>query len=175
MSEIVLTPKEFNKMPYKTTTVSKHRTKGDIDGLLYDQGIEKIQWTQLGDQTTLVFAMDVEVMGVERMLAFKFTPPRIYVNKRKTVRGKGRVIVKEHQENTSWRLFYWHLKSKLEAVKYGLASAETELMSNIIHKLPDDSESTVGETMQQIIANGRLDQLALEDRRKAIEAEVIEA
>ena len=167
MREIVLDAKDFKKMPYSTTDVSWQRTKGEIDGLLYDHGIDKIQWTQEGDQVRLVFAMNVEVMGFEKLIAFKFEPVRVF-----TYRGlKGRKT-KTEMKNVAWRLFWWHLKSKLEAVKYGLSSVEVELMSNIIHKLPDGSDSTIGETMQHLIAEDRLNGLALEDKRSSKSVEV---
>jgi len=168
LREVTLDSKTFKKMPYSTTTVSWQRTKGEIDGLLYEHGIDKIQWTQEGDQIQLIFAMKVEVMNVEKLIAFKFEPVRIFA-----MTGRKGRRTKTEMKNVAWRLFWWHLKSKLEAVKYGLSSVEVELMSNIIHKLPDGSEATVGETMQQIIAEDRLNGLALEDRRgaKAVEVE----
>lgn len=181
MSEIHLEPKDFAKLPYKGTIVSWRRTKGEIDGLLYDYGIDQIQWTQEGENVTLIFVMEVEVKGVMRTLAFKFEPPRIFVHKRRHVKGKGYVKQPVLMEDTSWRLFFWYLKSKLEACKYGMGTAEMELMSHIVYKLRDDKgvvigESTVGETMQEIIAKGRLDQIAIEDKRekKAVEVEARE-
>lgn len=168
---IVIDQKEFREMPYNTTKVSWGRTKGQIDGLLYEYGVKNKAWVTKGEEEVLYFELDVEIRGVERKIAFKFEPTMIRVRKRN--RQRETLIVVE--KNTSWRLFWWHLKGKLEAVKYGLVSMEEELMSNIIHRLPDGSETTLGQSLKGIIVEDRLDTLALEDKRgvKIIDVEMV--
>jgi hypothetical protein len=160
MSEIVLDGKEFRKMPYYSTKVSVGRTKGEIDGLLYDHGVENKAWITQDGKETLIFELTVQVGNVERKLAFKFQPTMIRVNYPR----KPNTVERE----TSWRLFYWHLKTKLEAIKYGLVSVERELMSNIIYSGQLTDSRTVGDALTDIIQLGRLehiDQVALEDKR----------
>lgn len=168
MPEIVIDSKEFRQMPYHTTNVSVGKSKGDIDGLLYDYGVENKAWITQDGNETLIFQLTVQVGNVERKLAFKFQPTMIRVNYPK----KPNQIERE----TSWRLFYWHLKSKLEAIKYGLVSVEKELMSNIIYSGQLTDSRTVGDALTDIIQLGRLehiDKVALEDKRetKHVEAQ----
>jgi len=112
---------------------------------------------------------------VERELGFRFQPTMIYVRKQKWRKGQ-KVYVEEPQPKASWRLFKNLMATKLAAVRLGYVAVEQELMANIIHKLPDGTETTLGETVSGIIAEGNLDQLALEDRRprKVIEVEAKE-
>lgn len=160
MNELVIDSKEFRQMPYYSTKVSCGKTKGEIDGLLYDYGVENKAWITQDGNETLIFELSVQVGNVERKLAFKFQPTMIRVKYPK----KGNILERE----TSWRLFYWHLKSKLEAIKYGLVSVEKELMSNIIYSGQLTDSRTVGDAMSDIIQMGRLehlDRMALEDKR----------
>lgn len=169
--EVHLSASEFSRLPYRSTRISKGRTKGELMGLLEEYGVRDYQWTTLGGEESLAFAMEVELVGVRRRLLFRFTVPRIFVRKRVAAKG-GSGFQEVYMEEASWRLFFWHLKGKLEAVRYGLVSVEAELMANIVHRLPDGSESTLGETVRRAIASDRLDAIALEDRRRVVEADV---
>lgn len=72
-------------------------------------------------------------------------------------------------ENVSWRIFWWHLKSKLEAIEFGISDEVKEFMYNIHYSLPDGSERSLGETLIENADNlNKL--LALEDKT-VIEAE----
>lgn len=168
MNEIVIDAKTFREMPYHSTKVSVDRTKGEIDGLLYEYEVENKAWITQGDNETLIFDLTVKVGNRQQKLAFKFQPTMIRVNyKRKP---------NQLEKETSWRLFYWYLKNKLAAIKYGLVSVESELMSNIIVSGELTDARTMGDSMSDIIEMGRLDhidKIALEDQRekKEIEAE----
>jgi hypothetical protein len=52
------------------------------------------------------------------------------------------------------RLLYWHIKSELEAVAYGLKTFEQVFLSEIIMSLPDGSTATFGEAVKDIITKG---------------------
>jgi len=159
MSELVLTSKEFRKMPYNTTKVSVKETQIAIANLLKEYGVENKAWITEHGKETLIFQITVQVGNVERTLAFKFQPVMIRVNyprKRKKL-----------EEKASWRIFYWYLKSKLEAIKYGLISIERELMANIIYSGQLQDARTIGDVMTEIIQTGKLNRLnrvALEDK-----------
>lgn len=169
--EIHLNTEEAKKLPCGSTLVSWGRSKGEIDGLLYDYGIENIQWTKWGDVEVLIFTMEVTLQGVKRHIAFQFTVPRIYIKKRVS-KGGSWAWEDQYARDPSWRMFYWHLKSKLEAVRYGIGSAEVEMMAEVLHSLPDGSQATLGETVGRVIAEDRLDKLALPSpERRFVEVE----
>jgi len=169
---IQLNPEQWAKLPYKSTKISKGRTKGEIIGLLEDNGIGDYQWTKIGQSETLAFRMAVTHEGVEYDLGFKFEPAMLY----KRV-GRKTNYRYELQEAISWRMFYWLLKSKLEAVQFGLEEAYQVLASNIINRLPDGSETTLGESLAQMLKTGELAGPALEHKPKESEEipRVIEA
>ena len=77
--------------------------------------------------------------------------------------------------DAAWRLVYWYLKNKLDAIAYGLVTIEQELMAQIIIHLPD-GETTLGQQMAKLPET--LLQPALTSNegpsRKAVEAEYSE-
>jgi len=163
MMEINLTKKQYDRLPYKTTTIAKGKTYGDIIGLLEQHGIQDYQWTRLQGTDQLAFPLKVKRKDMEQRFLVKLTVPRLMYPKS---HGRGRNAPKTitYLENVSWRIFWWHLKSKLEAIEFGISDEVKEFMYNIHYALPDGSEVSLGEAL---IENA--DQLAklsaLEDKR----------
>ena len=187
MNKLVLTTKAFNKMPYAGTDVSWTSTKGECEGILYNlrsMGIlKKHGWVTEGDADdeldTLYMELEIPVSDTQvRTINLKFQPVMIYTEHwtGAVKRGDKRMITKVHK-NTSWRLFFWHFKSKMEAVQYGLVTMENEFMSNIMHYLEDGSEVTFGEALKMILLEDKVG-LLLEHQdvkdAKLVEAGVVE-
>jgi len=163
MSEIILTKEQYNRLPYKTTTISKGKTYGEIIGLLEIHGIKDYQFTRYQGTDQLAFPLIIQRKDVEKRFLVKLTVPRLMYLKRV---GKGRNAPKRltYLENVSWRIFWWHLKSKLEAIEFGISDEVKEFMYHIHYELTDGREVSLGELL---IDNA--DQLAklsaLEDMR----------
>ena len=185
MNRLILSSKEFNKMPYAGTPTAWTKTNGECEGILYDlrsKGIlKKHGWVTEGEADdevdTLYMELEIPVSDTQlRTINLKFQPTMIYREKR----DKHKRLVTVIMKNTSWRLFYWHFKSKMEAVQYGLVTMENEFMSNIMHYLKDESgkitgEVTFGEALKMMLLEDKVG-LLLEDKSEAqIKAKVIEA
>ena len=160
--------------PYKTTTVPWERTKGQIEKLLNDYGVEGTQWTNYKGHEDLKFIVKTEVRGIQREIMIEVKPPQMFIRKRVTHQG----MVKTENKNQAYRLLYYWIKSKLEAVIWGLSTIENEFLSHVTIALPDGS-TTVGEIMSGYIAEDKLKALPPpspvdEKEPKVIEAEVIE-
>lgn len=169
MTEIELTKEQYNCLPYKTTTITKGRTYGEIIGMLETHGIKDYQFTKFEDTSQLAFPLTVNRKGMDQKFLVKLTVPRLMYLKSI---GRGRQPKKmTYLENVSWRIFWWHLKSKLEAIEYGISDEIKEFMYNIHYSLEDGSisERSLGETIVENAEN--LNKLhALEDKRE-IEAD----
>lgn len=185
MNKIILSTKEFRKMPYADTDVNWTKTKGEVEGILYDlraKGIlKKHVWATEGEADdeveTLYMELELPVSDTQlRTIRLKFQPTMLYTEHWKGAikRGDKRMVTKV-QKNTSWRLFYWHFKTKMEAVQFGLVTLENEFMSNIMHYLKDDREVTFGEVLNMMLREDKVGTF-LEDLReaKAVEAEVVD-
>lgn len=189
MNKIVLPTSDFRKMPYAGTDVAWTKTKGEVEGILYDlrsKGIlKKHGWTTEGEADdevdTLYMELEIPVSDTQiRTIRLKFQPTMIYTEhwKGAVKRGDKRLVTRVHK-NTSWRLFYWHFKSKMEAVQYGLVTLENEFMSNIMYSLRDDrgavSEITFGEALKMILLEDKIGAV-LEDKReaKSVPSEVVD-
>jgi hypothetical protein len=155
---------EPKKPPYGSTKVDPDKTKGQITKLLRDYGCEAIQWTEdfRINSIELKFIVETEIQGVKKQIAIHVIPPIIYQSRRRW-NPKG-FYEKVNAPNfaQSMRLLYWWLKSKLEAVAYGLSSVEKEFLSQVMVSLPDGSSTTVGETMSKAIIDNRLPEIAQE-------------
>jgi hypothetical protein len=152
-------------VPYYNTQISPEQTKANIEKLLREHGIRDTQWTTYHGQTSLKFIWKVTVKGVEKEIAFGFTPSIILIPRRQySSRLNKYEKVQIPHEAMSYRLLWWYLKVKLEAVEYGLESVEKEFMSHILVALPNGRETTIGENLQNAILENRLQRFALPDK-----------
>ncbi len=129
--------------PYEDTTIPAEKTQMEIQQMLYEFGVEGVQWTQMqGKLPELAFVMEVEIQGARKKIAIHILPVMI-LNK------KGRKYREEYvpNPNQSMRLLYWWLKSKMEATAYGLIPFEQEFLSKIIFRLPEGGTANVGDTI----------------------------
>jgi len=169
MKEIYLTDEQYRNLPYKTTTITRAKTYGEIIGLLETHGIKDYQWTRYQDTDQLAFPIKIKRDDVEAGFLVKLTVPRLMYAKRQ---GRGKHASKKliYLENVSWRIFWWHLKSRLEAIQYGVSDEVQEFMYHINYQLPDGGEVNIGQALTENLQN--LNKLtALEDRRVIREAE----
>ena len=138
-------------IPYANTKISPEDTKAEIEKLLKEHDIRDIQWTSYQGETTLKFIFKVKVRGVEREIMFSFKPPNISMKKRTYNRGTYRYdTVTMDNLPVSYRLLYWYLKTKLEAVQFGIETVEHEFMSHIMVALPDGQPTTLGEKLADV-------------------------
>lgn len=137
-------------IPYEHTTIAPEKTKAEIEKLLKDHGIQDIQWTTYKGDTVLRFLWHLNIKGVEKEIMFEFKPP-IIETKRMINTKYGRTKATVQLEATAYRLLYWYLKNKLEAVKYGLQSIEKEFLSQAVVALPNGKETTVGESIESVL------------------------
>ncbi len=183
MSEITLTKEQYMKLPYRTSTVSQGRTYGEIIGLLRDHGIKDYQFTTLGGVDVLAFPLKVSHQGKETTFTVKLTVPKLMYMMPK---GKGRYSPKTitYLEKESWRIFWWYLKSKLEAIECGISDEVHEFMYNINQLLPDGSEMSLGDLIMakadglsklaQLEDNSSRGGFRIPDGARVIDAEVVD-
>ena len=138
-------------IPYEHTTISMERTKADIEKLLRDNGVEDLQWTTYHGDTTLRFIWKIIIKGLEKEIAFQFTPP-IIESKRRVWSNTDQKYIKANVQlqNTSYRLLWHYLTEKLKAVKWGLITMEKEFLSHAVVSLPNGQVTTVGEEINKV-------------------------
>ncbi len=168
--------------PYMDTEVPYERTKAEIEILLKSYGVKGIRWTSLeGQDDTLEFIIEAEVQGVRRQLGVAVKPPHIYIKKK--LRGQ---IVNTENINQEYRLLFHWIKSKIEAVVWGLSTIEKEFLSEILLKLPNGEQSTVGAVITNLMSKDSLQSLPFFGQtitnsqvtaspRRIVDAEVITA
>jgi hypothetical protein len=141
------------KVPYSGTQVAAERTYSQIQQFLLDSGCEAVQVTRSAQgDVTIRFGIEVEVGGVRRKIGIEIRPALLAQRKRQ--QGRFGSLVTSTNESASARLAYWYIKSKIEAVAFGLVSAEREFFSQIMVALPDGGPGTVGDMAEQSILDG---------------------
>jgi hypothetical protein len=171
------------KAPYANTSVEPEVTRAQIDGMLKEfvivtdgkvtAKVTAVRWTttEANPLGMLEFGVDfVDKEGMHRQMMFRVTPPTLY-------KTTGR---KWNQRKTpnyaqSMRLTYWWLKSKLEAVLYGLSEISEEFLSEAVYKLKDGRYSTVGETIGRQIKDQQLPQLEYAEQQQKEPLKIIDA
>lgn len=174
MADITLTRKQYELLPYHKTAVAKGKTYGDIIGLLELHGIKDYQWTKFQGTDMLAFPVKFTYRDMERSFIVKLTVPRL-MYPMPTRKGRGAPTKLTYLENESWRVFWWYLKSKLEAIEYGISDEFREFMPNITHSLPNGGEMPLADLILE--SADRLDQLnQLEDKRgpRVVEAVIVD-
>lgn len=136
--------------PYRGTDVPPSQSLHQIEQLLLDYGCDAVQVTREATGRILIrFALEVEVHGVRRKLAIEIEPAMLTKN---AIQGHSKITVPDAAR--SMRLAYWYLKSKLEAIAYGLVTAEREFFPQVVVQLPDGRAGTVGDIAEESIVKG---------------------
>ncbi len=164
--------------PYANTGVSVEKSKEDINNLLRKYSIHGASWTELWDEGVIEvrFPIEFEFKGIRKGTMVSLRPPMFESTHRSYDKKYGSQMVKAPDLKAGMRCLYFYVKTKLEAVQYGLTSIEKEFMSEIILKLPDGKEKSLGEVMTERIVTGDLSQLALEVKPpRQVSGNVIEA
>lgn len=135
------------RTPYYDTVVPPERTQAEIAKLLYEYGAEAVRWTTTrAGQSQIEFVLKMQSTGAtQQCITVRVSPP-IFAKRDGS-----------HNQAQSMRLLHWWLKSKLEAVYYGLTTAESEFLAEIVGALPDGSSSTIGDLIVPKICAGAID------------------
>jgi len=146
------------KPPYATTESDPDKTMTDINRLLRKYGINDYQWTTLWDQGIVELKIMIETAGSDgkqKRIGIKVNPPIFKAKRRTWDVKKGHNVTQELPNYAqAMRLLYHWLKIKVEAVAFGLKEVEEEFMSDLIVRLPDGRESTVGKAFKPQFTNG---------------------
>jgi hypothetical protein len=140
----------LSKAPYRTTNINYSQSRTHIEEMLKEAGAKGLRWTETEESfqgkvlPLLEFAL--EVRWDERATLFVVRMQMPLLKQKKRVAGR---YVETTNKNASMRLLYWYLKSRLEAVRFGLDDMFTAFMSRIVNQLPNGRLITLGETVKE--------------------------
>ena len=134
------------KLPYESTTIPPEQTQFHITAMLnefyrIDQETKKktawvngIRWTDLPDQMpTLEFMMEYDTPeGIHKSVGVRVQPPLLTFPRR-----RGSKVTWMPAKGQSMRLMYYWMKSKLEAVLWGMRDFTEEFISDVLVRTPD--------------------------------------
>ena len=158
--------------PYATTTVGYEKTKAEIEVLLRSYGVKGTRWTSMeGQDDVLEFIVEASIRGVKKQIGISVKPP--HIRQRKRIPGRG--LGYSENVNQEYRLLFHWIKSKIEAVVWGLSTIEKEFLSEVTVQLADGRQSSVGEVVLGLVSEDRLRALPfMESQRKVEESRIID-
>jgi len=124
-----MTDKKPYQLSYFNTNVPIKKTILKIKELLTRYNLLGTQITEYGKTFRLVFALEKD----KKKFAFQFD-----------------IIIPDDPKfaKQKFRAFYWHLKSRLEAVDFGLFTLQEIFMPEMLIQLPNGDVTTVKKALQ---------------------------
>jgi hypothetical protein len=130
--------------PYSDTEVPADKSKFQIEQLLKKYGVSGSQWTTDWENNRVMLRF-VLTNREGRRVGIQLEPPMFMSKHRTWDKTRGRHVIEESPNwAQSMRLFYYYIKSKLEAVSWGLREVEQEFLNDIIVRDSAGRETTVG-------------------------------
>jgi hypothetical protein len=133
--------------PYSNTKVPWDRTELAIRKMLEDYGAVGIRWSNYRGKETLEFIVETKVKGVLKEIHAAAQPP--------VMEKMDRYGIMKRNKDQEYRMLYFWLKSKLEAIKWGMVSFEDEFLAKIKIDTPQ-GPTTIGEILVKMIAEDKL-------------------
>ena len=99
---------------YRGTVVPAHKSRDEMEKILKRVGAEGFRWSSFGGRETL----EAFIKWNEKTIAF-----RLAVD-----------YTSEREQMQKLRALYWYLKSKLEAIEFGLVDIEQEFLPYLLTK-----------------------------------------
>ena len=150
----------FGSMAYENTPVAVDKSQGDIRKILRRQDADQFQFGEatMPDGTRwagLEFVIDATL--VRMRVQMKPADEKWVEGKVKRARSKGREdFLEEHyeqEERRIWRVLYWSIKARMEAVEEGV---ETFHQAFLAHMVDPGSNRTIWENIRGQVDAGAL-------------------
>lgn len=120
----------YRKLNYYGTKVSISKTQEDIKKILKKFGLEGIRFTEYKNTGIIEFILLVDV----KELAFRFAYD---------------LPEQDNHKRQVYRALFYYLKNRFLAVEFGITTVEKEFLQELVLRLPDGSDSTVKEIIQE--------------------------
>ncbi len=121
------------RRPYERTNVSASQTQEQLDSLLQRRGVDVTRWTNTPDQIRFEFQ--------HKGIGYRIDVP---------LPAGGDLREKDQLRRERARVLYWYVKSKLEAVEFGLGDLQREFLPYMLVG-PD---TVFFERVEEAIENG---------------------
>ena len=130
-------------MPYDYTQVTTAKSQEQIKKLLAEHGVTIVRITSFPSTAVLEF---IKKVGAEQHVPYR-------ISLRPNVRRDVNAALWDRSERQVWRVAYWWLKAKLEAVKFGLVEFEQEMLPYMLVSGAGGPPKTVATYFFESVAN----------------------
>lgn len=129
---------DYRKLSYYRTTVPIYKSQNEIRTILQKFDLKGIRFTEYKEIGIIEFIL--QRFDKEMAFRFKFNLPEKESLKRQVYRG-----------------LYHYLKNRFMAVEFGITTIEEEFLQELILKLPDGTDITVKELVQNQLSELEFD------------------
>lgn len=146
-------------MAYEQTSVSIEKSQGDIRSILSKHGAERFAFSEGESQER--WWVGVEFIHNNHLV--RIAAPLNEIDeewlRRKVKRARTKTreeFVREHNDQEArriWRVIYWSLKSRMEAIEEGLETFEQAFLPHIVDP---GTNRTLWQTIQPHIESGKM-------------------
>ena len=128
---IRMTEIDYRKLSYFNTKVPIYKTQNDIRSVLEKFDLQGTRFTEYKGVGIIEFILMKD--GKELMFRFKYDLPE------------------ERFRSQIYRGLFHYLKNRFMAIEFGITTVEKEFLQELVLKLPDGSDATLKEIMQDKI------------------------
>ncbi|MDE1822044.1 MAG: hypothetical protein KGI98_14485 [Euryarchaeota archaeon] len=134
--------------PYLDTEVPADKTRIEVERLLYSFGADQVAIvSSAAGRSQLRFIMELDRGGARKKIEVLIDPPHIAKKVRVWDENRGQYVEKELPHHAaSWRLVFYYVRAKLQAVASGLNDFEHEFLADTIVNV-NGRETTVAQVL----------------------------
>jgi len=123
----------YRKLSYYNTKVPIYKTQNDIRKVLQKFGLQGTRFTEYKNVGIIEFILTKD--NKELMFRFKYDLPI------------------EKYKSQIYRGLFHYLKNRFMAIEFGITTIEKEFLQELVLKLPNGTDATLKEIMQDKIMN----------------------
>ncbi len=128
------------KEAYSNTSVAMSKSKEQIEKLLKKFNVQAVRFTSFPSYALLEF--------VRKGKDGKLTPYRITVRPKVAAYARNPSVELDRAERQVWRVAYWWLKSKIEAIDFGLVEFEEDFLPYMLLENSAGGAGTVAQMLR---------------------------
>lgn len=140
---------------YESTNTSVTKSQEDIRWILSKYGADGVQFSEDWVQKIVMVRFFYKVGQSQYTILFKIPVPQVEARSPKgRLRTQNQIETLQKQcERGIWRAIYWAIKSRMEAVEFGIESFQEAFLSHF--EIPG-TDKQIGDVLIPRLSNGNL-------------------
>ena len=145
----------MNKKAYQTTSTPVAKSQEEIRRILSRYGADGVQFSEDWKNKTLSIRFLFSITGIQYSVLFKIPIPEADTSSPTGRRRKSNQVeqLQEQLERGIWRAAFWAIKSRMEAVDFGIETFQEAFLSHF--EVPG-TDKQIGDILIPRLSTGNL-------------------